>query len=47
MTNSIALILAILITGFVVTDLYVMDWGAVPFLFRKLVAFIEYLAFWR
>ncbi|MCG3267511.1 hypothetical protein [Yoonia sp. I 8.24] len=47
MTNTIALILAILITGFVVIDLYVMHWGAIPFLFRKLLALIEYIAIWR
>jgi hypothetical protein len=47
MTNTIALILAILITGFVVADHYVMEWGAVPFLFRKLLDLIDYIAIWR
>ena len=47
MTNTIALIFAILICAFVALDHYVLEWGAVLFLFRKLLVLIEYIAFWR
>ncbi|WP_162617577.1 hypothetical protein [Yoonia maritima] len=47
MTNTIAFILAVLITGFVALDHYVLEWGSVPFLFRKLIDLIDYIAIWR
>ena len=47
MTNTVAFILAVLIIGFVALDHYVLEWGSVPFLFRKLIDLIDYIAIWR
>ncbi|WP_394177863.1 hypothetical protein [Yoonia maritima] len=47
MTNTVAFILAVLIMGFVALDHYVLEWGSVPFLFRKLIDLIDYIAIWR
>jgi hypothetical protein len=46
MTNRLALILGLLILGFVGADL-VFDWGATLFLARRFADLVEWLAFWR
>ncbi|MEZ5731324.1 MAG: hypothetical protein R3D97_03250 [Paracoccaceae bacterium] len=47
MTNRIAIALAILIAAFFVADHYWLHLDAALFLARRLLDFIEYLAFWR
>ena len=47
MTNTLAIILGLLIAGFFALDHYMFDWGATIFLMRKLMELIEHLAFWR
>jgi hypothetical protein len=47
MTNKTAVFLGLLIVGFFALDHFVLHWDAPVFLMRKLVALIEYLAFWR
>jgi hypothetical protein len=47
MTNTIALYLGIVILAALGLDLFVNDGQALVFLMRKLVGFIEYVAFWR
>jgi hypothetical protein len=47
MTNTIALYLGIAILGAVGVDIFANDGNATLFLTRKLVGFIEYVAFWR
>jgi hypothetical protein len=46
MTNRLALILGLLILGFVGADL-LFDWGATLFLARRFADLLEWLAFWR
>jgi hypothetical protein len=47
MTNTIALYLGIVILGAIGLDIIANDGDALVFLTRKLVGFIEYVAFWR
>jgi hypothetical protein len=47
MTNTIALYLGIVILAALGLDLLLNDGQALVFLMRKLVGFIEYVAFWR
>ncbi len=47
MTNTIALILGFLLIALFAVDYVVFDWANTLFLLRKLVALIEWLAFWR
>jgi hypothetical protein len=46
MTNRLALILGLLILGFVSADL-VFDWGVTLYLARRFADLVEWLAFWR
>ncbi|MCP3969059.1 MAG: hypothetical protein GY717_01800 [Rhodobacteraceae bacterium] len=47
MTNTISFWLGALVLGFFAYDYFVMDWFMTVYLGRKLLEFIEYLAFWR
>ena len=47
MTNRLAIALGMLVLAVVVADLFYFEWGLMVFLGRKMLAFIEYLAFWR
>jgi len=47
MTNTIALYLGIVILAALGLDLFLNDGQALVFLMRKLVGFIEYVAFWH
>ncbi len=47
MTDRIALVLAVIILLLVVLDVTVNAAEATTFLLRKLVDFIDYVAFWR
>lgn len=47
MTNKIAFVLAALIVAFFLADYFWLNIGAPIFLGRKLLEFIEFLAFWR
>ena len=47
MTNTIALYLGIAILGAIGLDIFANEGQALVFLTRKLVGFIEYVAFWR
>lgn len=47
MTNSISIWLGLLILGFLGVDYFYLDWQMSIFLGRKLLAMIEYIAFWR
>ena len=47
MTNRIAIILGLMIVAILVFDKVYHDSAGTVFLGRKLVVFIEYLAFWR
>lgn len=47
MTNTVALILGLLIAAAVGLDLAVNEAEAVTFLARKFLALVEWVAFWR
>jgi hypothetical protein len=47
MTNTIALYLGIALFAALGLDLFANDGQALLFVARKLVGFIEYVAFWR
>ncbi|SPH17683.1 hypothetical protein DEA8626_01208 [Defluviimonas aquaemixtae] len=47
MTNRIAIALVALTTAFFLADYLWLGLGAPVFLGRKLIEFIEFLAFWR
>ena len=47
MTNTLSLWLGALILGFFALDFLRFDWEMSLFLARKMLDFIEYLAFWR
>ncbi len=47
LTNTIAIILALLLVAFFAYDGWQMDWAMTVFLGRKGLEFIEWLAFWR
>jgi len=44
--NRTALIFALLISGAAVAD-FVLDWGALGFLTKKVIDLIGWMAFWR
>jgi hypothetical protein len=46
MTNSLAVILAVLIAGAVALDV-AMGWGLSLFLARRFADLVEWMAFWR
>jgi hypothetical protein len=46
MTNSLAVILAVLIVGALALDL-AMGWGLSLFLARRFADLVEWMAFWR
>ncbi|EPX80200.1 hypothetical protein [Litoreibacter arenae] len=47
MTNKLAIVLALIIGGILAADFFVFGWDLHIFLGRKLLALIEYMAFWR
>lgn len=47
MTNTTALVLGLLLLGFIGYDLIANGGSALLFLGKKLFEFIEWLAFWR
>jgi hypothetical protein len=47
MTNRIAVPLALLIAGAIAADLMLNGGRASLYLARKLLTFVEYIAFWR
>jgi len=47
MTNRIAIVLGLLVLGGLAYDVLQNDLSGLLFLARKLMALIEYLAFWR
>jgi hypothetical protein len=47
MTNTLALIFAIIIAALFAFDYFQYDWANTVFLLRKLTALIEWMAFWR
>ncbi|MET4102029.1 hypothetical protein ABIE58_001457 [Roseovarius sp. MBR-78] len=47
MTNRIAIVLGLMLIGALAYDVLQDDASGVLFLARKLMALIEYLAFWR
>ena len=47
MTNIIAFWLGLLIAALLATDYFFYDWSNTVFLLRKLLALIEWVAFWR
>lgn len=46
-TNRIAIILGLLIIGFLAFDMVSYDWQVTLFLGRKFIALSELIAFWR
>ncbi len=47
MSNSLALVLGLIILGSVLTDVVLFDAEHLVFLGKKFLAFTEWLAFWR
>lgn len=47
MTNKIAIILALIIVGVLIADVFVFEWDLYIFLGRKLAQLLEWMAFWR
>lgn len=47
MTNTIALVLALLITGAVVADVLLYGTEHIVFLGKKFTELLEWMAFWR
>jgi len=47
MTNTLTLIIGIIISALLCFDYYQYDWANTIFLLRKLAALIEWMAFWR
>lgn len=47
MTNRLAIIFVIIIAALFAFDYSQYDWANTVFLFRKFVALIEWMAFWR
>jgi hypothetical protein len=47
MTNTIALWLVLIIAALLAIDYVQYDWANTLFLLRKLLALIEWVAFWR
>ena len=47
MTNKIALVLALLITGLFVLDAAVLYWNLPLLIGRQMLPLVEWLSFWR
>lgn len=47
MTNKLALWLGALIAAFFLLDVFVLGWDTHIVIMRKLIALIDYIAFWR
>lgn len=47
MTNRIALVLALIITGLIASDILLNEGANVLFLMRKIWKLIDWMAFWR
>ena len=47
MTNTLAIIFAVIIVAFLALDHFVLHWGMLLILGKKLVLLTEYIAFWR
>lgn len=47
MTNRIALVIALILIGLILADLFVFEWGLLLFIARKASNLSEWLAFWR
>jgi hypothetical protein len=47
MTNTLAIIFAVLIAALFAFDYVQYDWANTIFVFRKFVGLIEWMAFWR
>ena len=47
MTNSVAIVLGLIILGALGVDAMVFDWANSLFLARKFFDLIEWMAFWR
>lgn len=47
MTNRIALVLALIITGLIAADILLNDGSSVLFIMKKLWKLIDWMAFWR
>ncbi len=47
MTNSIAIGLIVTLAAFLALDHFVLHLDALPFMIRKLIDLINYLAIWR
>ena len=47
MTNTLALIIGIVIAALFAFDYFQYDWANSVFMLRKLTALIEWMAFWR
>lgn len=47
MTNTLALIIGIVIAALFALDFFLYDWANSVFMLRKLTALIEWMAFWR
>lgn len=47
MTNRIAAILALIITGLIAMDIFVNDGVTVLFVMKKMWKLIDWMAFWR
>jgi hypothetical protein len=47
MSNKVPFAVFACIIGFIIIDVLVLRIGVVPFLFRKLIELIGFIAFWR
>lgn len=47
MTNMIALVLALMVLGLFVLDAAVLHWNLPLLIGREMLAFIEWVSFWR
>lgn len=47
MTNKLAIVLALLVVAFFVTDAFAFDGAMGVFLGQKFFVFLDWLAFWR
>lgn len=47
MTNSIALVLALIVVGFFVLDAAVLHWNLPLLVGRQMLSLIEWVSFWR
>lgn len=47
MTNTLSIILGVILVGLIATDVILADGASLLFLSKKLLDLITYLAFWR